>query len=349
MRVAKKKLIMIGIVGLGIIIITGILLSKTNKDKAVIKLDNKKITIGFCVDNLVIERWKRDQEIFKTKAMEQDLEVLIYNANEDNEIQNEQIRALIKKKVDVIVVVPYDKNGLTESIKEAKKQGIKVIAYDRLIRNADIDAYISFDNLKVGQLQAEALVEVVPNGNYVIINGSPEDNNSSMFHEGYMNVLSHSISAGDIQIVEEIWAGDWREEPAYDAIVEVIGQGKSIDAIIGANDRLAEAAIRALSEKGLAGNVYVAGHDANISACQRIIEGTQYVTVYKPIKLLAESAVELAVQLVRGESLETEETIHNGSLNIPYIKLDVLSVTKETMEATVIADGFHDRDAVFRD
>jgi len=218
-----------------------------------------------------------------------------------------------------------------------------------LITNAEIDAYISFDNVKVGELQAKALLSVVPRGNYVIINGSPDDNNSSMFNEGYMNVLEPYVDNKIINIVAEDWADDWREEPAYDLIAETLDKGITIDAIIAANDRLAEAAINALSEKGLAGVVYVAGHDADISACQRIVEGTQYSTIYKPIRDLAESAVMLAISLAKGEDFEYEETINNGVIDVPYIKLDVLSVTSETMEETVIEDGFHSREDVYRD
>lgn len=310
--------------------------------------DDGKITIGFCADNLVIERWQRDQEIFQAKAKEKNVEVIVYNANEDNETQNKQIRLLIEKKVDVMVVIPYDKDGISESIEEAKKAGIKVIAYDRLINNADIDAYISFDNVKVGELQAKALIEKVPKGNYILINGSPDDNNSSMFRQGYMSVLEPLIKKGDINIIEDIWADNWREEPAYDVVSSSISKKIQIDAIIGANDRLAEAAIQALSEKGLAGKVLVVGHDADISACQRIVEGTQYVTIYKPIRLLAESAVQLAIQLANNGETQTKEFINNGLNDIPYIKLDVLLVTKDNLEETVIADGFHQREDIYR-
>jgi len=335
-----------GVLIIVLLLIVAVLLVFFNKNKPA--EDDGRIVIGYCADNLVIERWQRDQEIFYAKAMEQGAEVLVYNAYENNETQNKQIRLLIEKKVDVIVVIPYDKDGIVDAINEAKKAGIKVIAYDRLITNAEIDAYISFDNVKVGELQAKSLLTVVPKGNYVIINGSPDDNNSSMFNEGYMNILEPYVDNGLINIVAEDWADDWREEPAYSIIADTLNKGITIDAIIAANDRLAEAAINALSEKGLAGVVYVAGHDADISACQRIVEGTQYSTIYKPIRILAESAAMLAIQLAKGEEIEYDETIYNGVIDVPYIKLDVLSVTSDTMEATVIEDGFHSAEDIYR-
>ena len=163
-----------------------------------------------------------------------------------------------------------------------------------------------------------------------------------------MSALKPSIEAGDVKIVKEVWADDWREEPAYDAVIEVVNEGETIDAIIGANDHLAEAAIRALAINGLAGEVLVAGHDADISACQRIVEGTQYVTIYKPIKKLAETAFDLAISLAMGQDLEVTTTIDNG-YDIPYIKLDVIAVTKENIDETVIADGFHKQEEIYRD
>ena len=310
--------------------------------------DDGTLKIGYSADTLVIERWQRDKAYFLEKAADEGIEVIVYNANESNSTQVGQIEKLIEAEVDVLVIIPYDKDGLTRVVKEALDKGIKVISYDRLINGGKVDAYVSFDNIKVGTLMAEALLNQKPKGNYIIINGSPEDNNSAMFHEGYMSALKPSIEAGDIKIVKEVWADDWREEPAYDAVIEVINSGETIDAIIGANDHLAEAAIRALAINGLAGEVLVAGHDADISACQRIVEGTQYVTIYKPIKKLAETAFDLAMDLAMGQDLEVMTTIDNG-YNIPYIKLDVIAVTKENMDETVIADGFHKREEIYRD
>lgn len=348
MKGNRKNIRILGTIGfISIISIIFIILFSGYFKKDSIVNDGK-IVIGYCADGLVIERWQSDQEILVEKAKERGIEVIVYNANEDNDIQNEQILSLIEKKVDVIIVVPYEKGGLTQSIDAARKAGIKVIAYDRLITDTVVDAYISFDNVKVGELQAETLLEKVPSGNYVVINGSPEDNNSYMLNEGYMEALSPSVSLGKVKIVGEYWADDWREEPAYTAISDLLSEGIEIDAIISANDRLAEAAINILIEEGLAGGVAVAGQDADISACQRIVEGTQYVTIYKPIRKLAESAVDLAIQLAKGEEIEYTETINNGHVDVPYIKLDVVTVTADTMMETVVKDGFHREEDIYR-
>lgn len=311
------------------------------------KKDDGIITVGYSADTLVIERWKRDRELFKEKAEAEGIEVIFYNANENNATQVSQIESLIEAEVDVLVVIPYDKDGVSKVINEAINKGIKVISYDRLIQDAPVDVYLSFDNLKVGGLMATELLAVTK-GNYVLINGSPEDNNSSMFRMGYMKALKSYVDSGDVEIVKEVWADDWREEPAYDAIVEVLNSGVEIDGIIGANDHLADAAIRALSERGLAGTVYVAGHDADVSACQRIVEGTQHVTIYKPIDVIATKAVEVAIQLAKGEDIMADDVIENN-YEIPYIKLDVIAVTAENMRQTVIEDGFHKEADIYRE
>ncbi|MGV8145747.1 MAG: substrate-binding domain-containing protein [Alkaliphilus sp.] len=346
MKHTRKQLILIGAVIL-IVVATSVLIWTNFRNKRI--EDDGVITIGYAADNFVIERWKRDKDIFKEKAKDEGIEVIFYNANENNETQVKQIRALIGQRVDVLVVIAYDKHGITGAIDEAIKEGIKVIAYDRLIKNANVDAYISFDNVKVGELMVEELLKVAPTGNYVIINGSPDDYNSFMFNEGYMNVLQEYIDTEKIVVIEEIWAEKWREEPAYELVSDILSREIQIDAIIAANDRLAEAAIRALAERGLAGKVYVAGHDADISACQRIIEGTQHVTIYKPIRLLAEATVDLAIRLANGEDAEGYEKIDNGLYMVPYIKLDVVAVTKHNMIETVIKDGFHLKEDIFRE
>ncbi len=341
----KKRKILYAAVLLVVVTVAALVLFLSNharKDDGILK-------IGFCADSLVIERWLRDQEKFTKLAAEAGAVVTVYNANESNERQNEQIRKLIEEDADVIVIIAYDKNGIAEAVNDAADAGIKIIAYDRLFYDAHIDVYISFDNVKVGRLMGEALVKAVPTGNYIIINGSPDDNNSAMFREGYMNVIAPPAAKDDISIIADIWAEDWREDYAYEAVADALRSGADIDAILAANDRLAEAAIRALAEKGLAGEAVVAGHDADVAACQRIVEGTQYMTVYKPIDILAQKAVDLCLQLDAGEAVASGMTINNGYSDIPYIKLDVVAVTKENMDETVIADGFHSWESIYRE
>lgn len=343
----NKLKITITVISLLILIAVAIIVINSNSTKDN-KTEDDSIKIGLSIDSLVIERWQRDRNIFVAKAKELGAEVLVLNANEDNNTQIEQIKYLIDQDVDVLVVVPYDKNGITEVIRSAIKKGIKVISYDRLIADADVDYYVSFDNEKVGQYMAESVLGVAPKGNYVVINGSDKDNNSKMFNKGTIDTLEPFVEKGDINIIKEVWAKDWREEVAYSCIEEILSDGTEIDGIIAANDRLAEGAIEALAENRLAGDVVVVGHDADLSACQRIVEGTQLMTVYKPIKILAEAAAEIACKISRGEVIENDTLIDDGTYYVKYIKYDVIPVTKDNIEDTIIRDGFHIKEDIYR-
>ena len=310
--------------------------------------NDDKIKIGLMVDSLVIERWQKDRDIFISRAKALGAEVILKNANEDAQLQTQQVRELIEAKVDVIVIIPYDRISIAPILKQAKREGIKIIAYDRLVQKGDVDLYISFDNFKVGELMGASILEKAPMGNYVVINGSPKDNNAYMFNEGYMSVLQPAIDAGAIEVLANVWADDWREVVAYDTISDLIDSGAEIDAIIGANDDLAEGAIRSLLERQLAGRVLVSGHDANLSACQRIVEGTQTLTIYKPIKKLAQKAAEVAVDLAMGKAISSADSIFDGEFDVPFIKFEPTHVDASNMVTEIIGDGFHLLEEVYR-
>lgn len=309
--------------------------------------ESEVIRVGLLLDSIVVERWQRDRAIFSARAKELGAEVVVRNCNEDNDLQRQQIRELAEADIDVLVVVPYDKDGLAEEIHQVRKRGIPVISYDRLILNAEVDLYISFDNIQVGEIMAGNLAQAVPEGQYVIINGSPLDNNSTMFNMGFHNALSPGVASGDIGVLSETWAEAWRPEVAYDTVSELLNKDVSMDAVIAANDGLAGAVIRALAEHRLAGTVQVVGHDADLSACQRIAEGTQLMTVYKPLGILAKQAADAAVALAKGETVRVESTIFDGTAEVPYIRLEPVAVTRDRLVQTVIADGFHSYDDVF--
>ncbi len=306
-----------------------------------------ELVVGLLLDSIVVERWQRDRAIFSARAKELGAEVIVRNCNEDNDLQRQQIHELADAGVDVLVVVPYDKDGIAEEITQVRKRGIPVIAYDRLILNANVDLYISFDNIRVGEIMAGSLAEAVPEGQYVIINGSPLDNNSIMFNKGFHIALAPGIAAGTIDVRSETWAEAWRPEVAYETVSALLGEEAEMNAVIAANDGLAGAVIRALAERRLAGTVQVVGHDADLSACQRIAEGTQLMTVYKPLGKLAKQAAEAAVALAKGEGLQAESTIDDGTAEVPYIRLAPVPVTRDNLVQTVIADGFHSYDEVY--
>jgi D-xylose transport system substrate-binding protein len=310
--------------------------------------EGKQIRIGLSMDTLKEDRWITDRNLFIQKAEELGASVITLVANGDDDMQIYQIENFIAQKVDVIVVIPHNAELVAPVMEKAKQAGIKTIVYDRLVRNADIDLYISFDSVKVGELQAQGVLSSAGGqGDFVYIGGSPLDNNALLLKEGAMNVLGSKIESGDVKIVFEKFTDDWNPDLAYENIKGYLKTNSQIDGVIAANDGTATGVVRALAEFNLAGKVPVSGQDAELSACQRIIEGTQTMTVYKPIRLLAEKAATLAVDMAKGLDIKTNGTVNNGKIDVPAYLIDSITVTEKNMEETVIKDGYHTREAIY--
>ena len=305
-----------------------------------------KIQIGMSFDSFVIERWQRDRDIFVSMAKELGAEVNVQNANGDIEEQKKQIDYFIKKEMDVIVIICIDSEGLKEHVQKAKDAGIKIIAYDRLINNADVDLYISFDNEMVGTMMAQALIgDGISGGSVLMLGGSAADNNVSLVENGFREVMKKN----NVTILDSMHAEGWKAELAAAYVYDHMDIVSRADAIMCGNDDLASKVVHALSEKRMAGNILVVGQDADLEACQRIVEGTQVMTVYKPVEKLAQRAAECAVQLARGEEITGADvsTIHNGSFDVPYIGLEPISVNEDNINEVIIGSGFHLKEDVY--
>ncbi|MDQ0430761.1 D-xylose transport system substrate-binding protein [Planomicrobium stackebrandtii] len=305
-------------------------------------VDEETIKIGFSMDTLKEERWLKDQALFKEAIEDLGAEVEIVAANGDDALQLTQAETLIQQGIDLLVIVPHNAEATAAIVHTAHRAGIQVIAYDRLVKNADIDLYVSFDNERVGEMQATAILDLVPKGNYVYIGGATTDNNVHLIKKGVFNVLQPAIDRGDIKIVYDQWTEDWSPEKAFLNMTEALAANNNqIDAVIAANDATAGGVIQALEAQGLAGEIPVAGQDAELAAAQRIVGGTQTMTVYKPIQTLTKQAAALAVRMAKGETVTTVRSVNNGKIDVPSILLAPIPVTAENMRDTVIADGFH--------
>ncbi|WGE89226.1 D-xylose ABC transporter substrate-binding protein [Actinobacillus arthritidis] len=308
----------------------------------------KDLKIGMSIDDLRLERWQKDRDIFVKKAESLGAKVFVQSANGDATAQISQIENMLNKDIDVLVIIPFNGEVLSNVISEAKKEGVKVLAYDRLINNADIDFYVSFDNEKVGELQAKSIIEKKPEGNYFLMGGSPVDNNAKLFRKGQMKVLQPHIDSGKIKVVGDQWVDSWLAEKALQIMENALTANKNnIDAVVASNDATAGGAIQALSAQGLAGKVAISGQDADIAGIKRIIDGSQTMTVYKPITNLADKAAELSVALGKDEKVESNSTLNNGVKDVPAYLLEPVVVTKENIDTTVIKDGFHTKEAVY--
>ena len=318
---------------------------KENEVKEYTVAESNPINIGMSFDSFVIERWQRDRDVFVSTAKEMGAEVNVQNANGNIEEQKKQIQYFIEQNVDVIVIICIDADTLSEEVKRAKNVGIKVIAYDRIIRDADLDLYISFDNTTVGKQMGETLVNagVGEGSNIVMIGGSLADYNVPALEEGFIGVMEEN----KVNIADQTHCDGWKAEIASEYVYSNMDIISNADAIMCGNDNIASKVVAALSEQRLAGEIPVTGQDADLEACQRIVEGTQLMTVYKPVDDLAKKAAECAIKLARNEDIGAELTMNNGSFDVPYISLTPIPVTADNIDEVIINSGFHTKEDVY--
>lgn len=303
----------------------------------------EKLQIGMSFDSFVIERWTRDRDVFVSTAKGLGADVNVQNANGDVKEQISQIEYFIQKGMDVIVIIAVDGGKLGDVVEKAHREGSKVIAYDRLILNAGVDLYVSFDNKMVGKMMGQALVDKIPEGGDVfVINGPTFDHNVVMVEEGFREAIEKS----DLNVVYAQYCDGWLAELAFQYVNDGLTKHPGIAGVMCGNDDLASQAFRALAENRLAGKTVLVGQDAELSACQRIIEGTQTMTVYKPVEDLAKSAAVFAVKLAKGEEIEANSEMDDGIQQVPYESVKPIAVTKDNMNV-IIESGFHTEEDVY--
>jgi D-xylose transport system substrate-binding protein len=308
-----------------------------------------KIKIGLSMDTLKEERWQKDRDIFIAEAKKLGATVLVQSANSDDALQVSQAENLLSQGVNILVVIPHNAEACATIVESAKKSKVPVIAYDRLIKNCNLDLYISFDNEKVGFLQASYITKLVPSGTYAYIGGSPTDNNAYMLKTGSMKALDPLVKSGKIKLAYDQFTNDWKPEVAQSNMENALTKlNNKVDAVVAANDGTAGGVIQALTDQKLAGKVPVSGQDADLAACQRIVEGTQAMTVYKPIKVIAKASAIAAVNLAKGKKVATKLKVNNGKIDVPFLALEPISVDKNNMYNVVIKDGHHKLKDVYR-
>lgn len=311
---------------------------------------NRKIKIGFAMDTVKEERWKRDQLAFEAHCKQMQVECEITVADNKADKQASDVDNLLTKGVDVIVIAPHDATQAASMVEKAKAQGVPVISYDRLINSDKLDVYISHQVPLIGQKIAEYALAKVPEGNYVMVYGAGTDNNAVIMKNEQLKVLKPATDSQKIKIVADNFITDWKPEEALKMAENALTQNNdNIQAFVVSNDGMAGGVISALSKRNLTGKILVTGQDAQKDALQRIAQGTQTMTVYKPIIPLANAAVEAAIKLAKGESLADAKPFMNDTLKkeIPAILLDITVVDKANLMDTVIKDGYVTYDDVY--
>jgi D-xylose transport system substrate-binding protein len=293
-----------------------------------------------------------DRPLFEAKFKElcPTCTILYSNANQDAAAQLQQAEAALTNGAKVLVLDPVDSKSAGSIADRAQSQGVPVIAYDRLILNSKgVNFYISFDNEEVGKLQATSLITrltelKITNPQIVMINGSPTDNNASLFKKGAHSVLDPLVTAKKLTIAKEYDTPDWSPDQAQNEMQQALtALANKVDGVYAANDGTGGGAIAAMKAAGVNPLPPVTGQDAELAAIQRIIVGEQYMTVYKAIKPEAETAAQLAYNLLTGASstsLTAGKTVNNTTMDVPSVLLTPVAVTKDNVLTTVIADKF---------
>jgi D-xylose transport system substrate-binding protein len=298
--------------------------------------------IGFLMDDFSSERWYKDKDLFIEKAKNLKCDVLLDSSMGSAVKQLDQARSMLEKGIEVLVIVPTNNEKAAEIVNLAHTYDVPVISYDRLIKNCDLDYYISFESSNVGELMADYLSKQCPIGNYAIISGPPTDNNSFFIKLGEQVALQPLIVKGDIKLVFDGMVNEWSADEGYRLMKECLQQNKKVDAVLAANDQLADGVIKALKEKNLEGKVLVSGMDAETDAITNIIKGYQTMTVYKPIEAIAFAAANAANRIANNQSIpEANQYINNGKKMVPSILLTTaMIVNKDNINMTVMADGY---------
>ena len=304
--------------------------------------DNKKIVVGLLMDDFTTERWAKDTAFFINKVKDLGGNVICRIANGSPLKQLDQAKELISKKVDVLVIVPADLNLAGQIVEAAGAAQIKVISYDRLILNSNLDYYVSFDNVKVGELQADYVLNRLGKGNVALIGGPSSDYNSFFLRLGQIGILQPFVEKGDIKIIYDKHASSWSDTSGYQMALSCLkAYPNQVDAFITSNDLLAKGVIKALEEKSLAGKVLVTGQDGDSLARQNIIMGKQSMTVYKPIEALAFAAAEAAMTIAGNREIKNANTtINNGTKLVHSILLAPMVVNKGNIEMQINTDNY---------
>lgn len=317
-----------------------------------------KQKIGLSFSDFATERWARERDEMTKILTDGGFDVVSQEANHDAKLQNDQIKNMVTQGAKVLIVVAEDGDAAATAVDEVAKKGVKVIAYDRLIKSAKIAAYVSFDNVDVGRNQAKGVLAVKDSGNFVLLGGSPTDNNAHLFRKGQMEVLEPLIKAKKITVVSDQWVENWDAANAKKLMENILtATGKKFDAVVASNDGTALGALEAMRTAGMAGKVPISGQDATEAGCNSIARGELTVTILKDTRKLTPLASELAMKLAKGEKnlgltnakLSELTGDKNKAGDVPCKFLQVFQVTKDNLKKLVVDSGFQSYEGVYKD
>ncbi|MBK8046637.1 MAG: substrate-binding domain-containing protein [Anaerolineales bacterium] len=328
----------------------------------------EKVKIGLSFSDFATERWKNEEQIIRGLLEAKGYEVLTQEANHDVKLQNDQIDNMVSQGAKAIIVIAEDGDAAATAVDKAAEAGVKVIAYDRLIKSPNIAGYISFNNVEVGRQQADGVMkalgiegwDVAANGpaRVVKLGGSPTDNNAILFRKGQDEVVQPLVDAGTVEIVADQWVDNWDAANALKLMENILtAANNDVDAVVASNDGTALGALQAMKAQGLAGAVPISGQDATADGCNSIVKGELTVSILKDIRNLAPISVDMVDKLLKGEAVEgmgeytmaelTNDDTKTG--NVQALFLPVEQVNKDNAFDLCVKNGFQAYEDVFRD
>lgn len=303
--------------------------------------DEKELKIGISLPTQREERWVWDKENFEKVAEEMGVSLAIQIADNDAAKQQSQCENLLAQGIDVLIIAPHDGKAAGNIVEKAHEAGVKVISYDRLAENCDVDLYITFDSVKVGEIQGEWLMSKVPSGNIVVLAGDAGDSCAALYNQGAMNIIQPRVDSGEINIVYSQQVKDWQPSEALKHMENALtANNNDIQGVLAPNDGTAGAVIQALAAQGLEGKVPVTGLDGEVAAAKRILEGTQGMTVFGDIRELGKAAMEAAVKVAKGEDPGANNKYNNGKIDVPSVAIGSVLVEKDNLKQVLVDSGF---------
>ncbi|NOD83908.1 D-xylose ABC transporter substrate-binding protein [Ruegeria sp. HKCCD6119] len=297
-------------------------------------------TVGVSWSNFQEERWKTDEAAIKAALEAGGAEYISSDAQSSSAKQLSDIESLIAQGVDALIILAQDSQAIGPAVQAAADEGIPVIAYDRLIED-DRAFYLTFDNVEVGRMQARAVFEAMPKGNYVMIKGSPTDPNADFLRGGQQEIIQAAVDSGDIVIVGEAYTDGWLPANAQRNMEQILTANENnVDAVVASNDGTAGGVVAALTAQGMEG-IPVSGQDGDHAALNRVAKGTQTVSVWKDARELGKAAGEIAVALSNGTSpADVEGAISwtsPGGTEMNSVFLAPVPITKDNLSVVVDA------------
>ena len=310
--------------------------------------DGHAPTVGVSWSNFQEERWKTDEAAIREALEAAGAEYISADAQSSSSKQLSDIESLIAQGADALIILAQDSQAIGPAISQARDEGVPVVGYDRLIEDP-YAFYLTFDNVEVGRMQARAVLEAAPEGNYVMIKGSPTDPNADFLRGGQQEVLQEAIDAGDITIVGEAYTDQWLPANAQRNMEQILtAVDNAVDAVVASNDGTAGGAVAALTAQGMDG-IPVSGQDGDHAALNRVAQGTQTVSVWKDARDLGREAGEIAVALAGGTAMDAVEGAEAwtspGGTELTAKFLEPVPITRDNLDVVVDA-GWIDQDAL---